>query len=183
MRLPTVKFLKLHGSLNRLWCPTCSRLFTGPKRNIGLRGTSPNKLTPRRRVYCPACRPSDGSRATAPLLREVLVTPTMIKRLDMVHLKMIWYNALVEISEARRVVFAGYSAPPADYEVRYLLAKAFATGDRNREVRVMTATGRGAAEIDQIRRNYQSLIGGTVEVTTDGIAGLVDAIAAGTSGL
>ena len=35
LKLPTVKFLELHGSLNWLWCPTCSRLFASPTRNIG----------------------------------------------------------------------------------------------------------------------------------------------------
>lgn len=187
LRLPTVKFLKLHGSLNWLWCPTCSRLFVSPIRNIGLRGTVPSRLKPARRVYCPECRPSDGTTATAPLLREVLVTPTMIKRLDMVHLKMIWYNALVEISEARRVVFVGYSAPQADYEVRYMLAKAFASGNRDRDVRVVTTAGATSAETEQkikdVRQNYQRLIGGTVRVSTEGIEGFVDKIVAGTSDL
>lgn len=111
----------------------------------------------------------------------------MIKRLDMVHLKMIWYNALVEISQARRVVFVGYSAPPADYEVRYMLAKAFASGDRDRKVRVVTTAGKTKAETEQkikdVRQNYQRLLGGTVHVSTEGIEGLVDKIVAGTSGL
>ena len=179
LKQPTVKFLKLHGSLNWLWCPTCSRLFVSPIWNIGLRGTAPSGLEPSRRLYCPECRPSDGTTVTEPLLREVLVTPTMIKRLDMVHLKMIWYNALVEISQARRVVFVGYSAPPADYEVRYMLAKAFASGNRGREVLVVTTP----TDADALRQNYQRLIGGTVHVSTDGVEGLVEKIVAGTSGL
>jgi hypothetical protein len=179
LRLPSVKLLKLHGSLNWLWCPTCSRLFVSPAENIGLRGTARGGLTPCRRIYCPECRPSDMTTDTAPLLREVLVTPTMIKRLDMVHLKMIWYNALVEISQARRVVFVGYSAPPADYEVRYMLAKAFASGNRGREVLVVTAP----TDADALRQNYQRLIGGTVHVSPDGVEELVDRIVKGTSGL
>ena len=103
----------------------------------------------------------------------------MIKRLEMVHLKTIWYNALVEISQARRVVFVGYSAPPADYEVRYMLAKAFASGDRDRKVIVATIpTG-----ADDLLKNYQRLVGGTVELYTKGVDGLVNEILAGTSGL
>jgi hypothetical protein len=102
----------------------------------------------------------------------------MIKRLDMVHLKMIWYNALVEISQAHRVVFVGYSAPPADYEVRYMLAKAFASGDRGRDVQVVTAP----EHAESVRQNYQRLLGGTVQVSTEGVEGLVNKIVAG-SGL
>jgi NAD-dependent SIR2 family protein deacetylase len=181
LKLPTIKLLKLHGSLNWLWCPTCSRLFVSPDENIGLRGTSRSKLRPPRRVFCPECRPSDqGLTKTAPLLREVVVTPTMIKRLDMVHLKMMWYNALVEISEARNLVFIGYSAPPADYEVRYMLAKACSTGDRGRVVRVVTAPG---ADMKPVERNYQSLLGGTITVTNEGVDSFVDAVISGTAGL
>ena len=180
LKQPTVKLLKLHGSLNWLWCPTCSRLLVSPKWNIGLRGTAPSGQVPRRRrFYCPECRPDDGTTETAPLLREVLVTPTMIKRLDMVHLKMIWYNALVEISQAHRVVFVGYSAPPADYEVRYMLAKAFAAGNRERTVHVVTTQKSARA----LRQNYQRLLGGAVRVSTYGVEGLVDRMLAGTSNL
>jgi hypothetical protein len=176
LKLPTIKLLKLHGSLNWLWCPTCSRLFVSPVRNIALHGTVPGGF--RRRVYCPECRPTDRSKNdTAPLLREVLVTPTMIKRLDMVHLKMIWYNALVEISEAGRVFFVGYSAPPADFEVRYMLAKAFASGNRRREVIVVTDAKN--TEANALGWNYQLLIGKGVAVRSYGVEGLVDEIVNG----
>ena len=145
--------------------------------------TAPSGLSPCRRVYCPECRPRDGTTDTVPLLREVLVTPTMIKRLDMVHLKMIWYNAIIEISEARRVVFVGYSAPAADYEVRYMLAKAFASGNRGREVRVVTTPGRCDAATEEKKKNYQRLIGGKVQLFTDGVETLVNKIVTGASGL
>jgi hypothetical protein len=60
-----------------------------------------------------------------------------------------------------------------------MLAKAFASGNRGREVLVVTTP----TDADALRQNYQRLIGGTVHVSTDGVEGLVEKIVAGTSGL
>ena len=37
--------------------------------------------------------------------------------------RIVWQNAAVEVSEARRLVFMGYSFPAADFELRQLLAR------------------------------------------------------------
>ncbi len=180
---PTVKLLKLHGSLNWLWCPTCSRLFVSSTHNIGLRGTVRSGLKPyRRRFYCPECRIIAGSDYRAPILREVLVTPTMLKRLDMVHLRMIWYNALVEIAEAKRVIFVGYTAPLADFELRYMLAKAFSVRQTRPKVYVIS---RGQEDPEQLKKlqelkeNYEGLLGDSVESRGYGVDGLVDRLVKG----
>jgi hypothetical protein len=60
-----------------------------------------------------------------------------------------------------------------------MLAKSFASGNRGREVLVVTTP----KDADALRQNYHQLIGGTVHVSTDGVEGLVEKIVAGTSGL
>jgi hypothetical protein len=52
----------------------------------------------------------------------------MSKNLNNTHLKMVWQNAMIDLREANRIVFLGYSFPLADFEFRYLLLKsAFGT--------------------------------------------------------
>ena len=49
--------------------------------------------------------------------------PTFLKDLSNFQIKLIWQNAAVELMEARRIVFIGYSLPHADFEFRQLLAR------------------------------------------------------------
>lgn len=49
--------------------------------------------------------------------------PTFLKDLSNFQIKLIWQNAGVEIMEARRLVFVGYSLPQADFEFRQLISR------------------------------------------------------------
>lgn len=107
-----VKLLKLHGSLNWLQCETCQRLYVA----YGEKFAIPNYLNANK------CRHCDKQNIDS-RLRSTLIMPTFLKDLSNFQLKLIWQNAGVEIMEARRVVFIGYSLPYADFEFRQLLAR------------------------------------------------------------
>jgi hypothetical protein len=49
--------------------------------------------------------------------------PTFLKDLSNFQIKLIWQNAGVELMEAQRLVFIGYSLPHADFEFRQLLSR------------------------------------------------------------
>ena len=49
--------------------------------------------------------------------------PTFLKDLNNVQIKLVWQNAGVELSEADRIIFMGYSFPAADFEMRQLLSR------------------------------------------------------------
>jgi hypothetical protein len=49
--------------------------------------------------------------------------PTFLKNLSNPQYKLIWQNAGIELSEAERIVFIGYSLPQADFEMRQLLSR------------------------------------------------------------
>jgi hypothetical protein len=49
--------------------------------------------------------------------------PTLLKDLNNFQLKLIWQNAGIELSEASKIFFMGYSFPMADFELRQLLAR------------------------------------------------------------
>jgi len=52
-----------------------------------------------------------------------MVMPTFLKDLSNFQIKLIWQNAAVELMEATKVVFIGYSLPYADFEFRQLLTR------------------------------------------------------------
>ena len=103
-----IKIMKLHGSLNWLICSNCGRLFFKLDYKIAIYDLL-------RRKSCPECHRD--------ALHSLIVTPTLIKDLNNTHLKMVWHNALLDLMEAEKVVFAGYSFPIADFELRYLLKR------------------------------------------------------------
>lgn len=107
-----VKLLKLHGSMNWLQCPNCQRLFIqfGSKQEI------------RERVGVTVCRHCEkfGHRNS---LKGSLVMPTFLKDLSNFQIKLVWQNASVELMEAKKLIFIGYSLPQADFEFRQLLSR------------------------------------------------------------
>ncbi|GAB3934921.1 SIR2 family protein [Mucilaginibacter myungsuensis] len=112
-----VKILKLHGSLNWLQCPKCQRLYVKYYKNF-------NGGYVFDRKYCRHCAKNfKMENHKSNLLLTNMVMPTFLKNLDNVQNKLIWQNAGVELSEATKVVFLGYSLPQADFEFKQLLSR------------------------------------------------------------
>lgn len=106
-----VKLLKLHGSMNWLQCTNCQRLFTAFDEKLVVSERAGDK--------CRHCH-KYGIEAE---LRSTLIMPTFLKDFSNFQLKLVWQNAAVEIMEAKRLVFIGYSLPHADFEFRQLLTR------------------------------------------------------------
>ncbi len=117
-----IKLIKLHGSLNWLVCSGCGRLFS--TKNMWDR--PPVAFMHDKK--CKFCQDIE--------LENLIITPTLVKDLTQTHLKMVWHNALMDLQEAERIVFVGYSFPLADFEFRYILLKAI-TGRRDVLIRVL----------------------------------------------
>jgi NAD-dependent SIR2 family protein deacetylase len=111
-----IKLLKLHGSINWLNCPYCGRIYVDYEEDIAL-----NELA--LDCSCPKCKESSMS-GKSPQMHSTLITPTFLKDLNDLHLKNIWHNALIDLIEADKIIFIGYSFPDADFEMRCLLKKA-----------------------------------------------------------
>ena len=107
-----VKLLKIHGSMNWLQCPNCQQLFVGFDDKLIV----PNFPAPKPCRHC-------QKQGNTSYLRGSLVMPTFLKDLTNFQIKLIWQNAGVEIMEARKLVFVGYSLPHADFEFRQLLSR------------------------------------------------------------
>lgn len=111
------KILKLHGSLNWMQCPRCQRLYVKfyEKWNGGYIFD---------KKYCRHCDSNFGVKGEeSNLLTTNLIMPTFLKNLNNIQNKLIWQNAGIELSEASKVVFLGYSLPQADFEFKQLLSR------------------------------------------------------------
>lgn len=111
-----VKLLKLHGSLNWLQCPRCMRLYSRFSSKDGI-------LDYENRESCRHCDKNFPEEENNHLLTSNLIMPTYIKDLSNPQYKVIWQNAGIEIAEAEKLVFIGYSLPNADFEMRQLLSR------------------------------------------------------------
>jgi NAD-dependent SIR2 family protein deacetylase len=111
-----IKLLKLHGSINWLYCPYCERIYVDYKEDIALNELSVD-------CSCFECE-KIALNVKPPQMHSILITPTFLKDLNNLHIKNIWHNALIELIEADKIVFIGYSFPDADFEMRCLLKKA-----------------------------------------------------------
>lgn len=110
-----IKLLKLHGSLNWLQCPRCLRVYVDFYNKIAI-GQYVNP------VNCRHCDKHFGKHSSHKLVSN-LIMPTFLKNFSNPQYKLIWQNAGIELSEAKKVVFIGYSLPQADFEMRQLLSR------------------------------------------------------------
>lgn len=102
-RVP-IKLFKLHGSLNWGYCEACFTTVMARIRTI------------REGQPCPTC---DGN------LRALIIPPSPVKAPPSPFLSALWKKAEWELTQAREVVFIGYSLSDADANIRYLLFRGF----------------------------------------------------------
>lgn len=147
-----LKIMKLHGSINWLYCPNCSRLYVHRYKNIGIGYAD----------VCPHCPANDEQKI---LLEEMILTPTMLKELQNHHLRLTWQHAFMELNRADKVVFIGYSLPLADFELRYFFKKAL---PKKTELYAVLHT---ADETNGTRERYENFFGMDVQFCFDGFEG------------
>lgn len=111
-----IKYLKLHGSMNWLHCPNCQRMYVKY-------GTKTMLVDSKQ--HCGHCSKNYkiSSQDNAIKLKGNLLLPTFLKDLSNIQIQLVWQNAGIELSEASKVVFIGYSLPQADFEIRQLLSR------------------------------------------------------------
>ncbi|MBF0463574.1 MAG: hypothetical protein HQK88_04350 [Nitrospirae bacterium] len=143
-----IKVLKLHGSLNWLYCSNCGRLYVDDG-NIGIE-----------KIECNYCKSYTEKLYEEPLI----ITPTMIKELHNLHIKNIWQNAFIEIQEATDIYFIGYSLPYADFEFKYILKKAI---DKKSKITVVLSKN---DETNGTNKRYQEFLGNSVKLYNGGFS-------------
>lgn len=113
--------LKLHGSTNWIYCPACRNL------HVAISDDQQYFIKAARELYqeaefqdrytsggapCPDCKAT---------LRPIMITPTQRKDYENPHIATVWERAAEALSEAQHIYMIGYSLPPEDVDVIYLL--------------------------------------------------------------
>jgi hypothetical protein len=151
--------LKLHGSLNWLFCRTCQRLELGATESTRfltifsqIAGNLKEAFTPDG-AQCSVC-----GRQLLPLL----VAPSHLKDYRNPHLSLVWYEAQRMLRQATKVVFIGYSLPDDDVEVVYLLKRSLAHIQSSSDITVVEYCSENQAIqlMDHpVGRRYHTLFG------------------------
>lgn len=159
-RVPYGKLLKLHGSLNWLFCPGCQALQIG----MSASGTAIADSSMMRALYeyrsldkhylcsefgCKACL---CVYCQTPL-RPVMITPSFAKDYRNPHIQKVWYEAERLLRRCEQAYFIGYSLPDDDIEVVHLLRRGL-EGLPASQITVVAGTDDPA-----MHRRYVSLFG------------------------
>lgn len=143
-----INLLKLHGSLNWLYCPHCRAIQTKEASDISVKN-----LLDFRDQECEKC----GSEKTS-----VIIPPTYFKNFIQYgnNIINVWSKAYRIINQADQIIFCGYSFPHADIHIKTLLKKA----EQNRRRHPLLVSvfngykGKSPLEIQKEKRRYQRFI-------------------------
>ena len=157
-----IKIIKIHGSINWLYCDSCRRLYWFPPEKNSeiaaqllsheewkkINSAHKNKL----QWYC--------SRCDEVCLGTRIATFSYRKALDFPMFQNSWVSAEHLLRNAKRWVFIGYSLPAADYEFKYLLKRAQISRKKSPEIVLVTGGPNPRATYD----NYQRFFGRVMDL-------------------
>ena len=172
--------LKLHGSLNWIYCRTCGRLEIGASESAKYLRVVARMLGPSlERFYSPDGAPCPICQAK---LRPLLIAPTHLKNYRNPHIAQVWYAAEQVLRGAERVVFVGYSLPDDDVEVVYLLKRSLSHLAPSRISVIEYSANDRAVSLSEhpVGRRYRTLFGDDINWHA---GGLDEWLTAGTPGL
>ncbi|HYC93639.1 MAG TPA: hypothetical protein VEO54_30825 [Thermoanaerobaculia bacterium] len=166
------ELLKLHGSLNWIYCPGCHQLDVGVSKS----GWQTEKVL--YEIYNKAPDSTDWYSAVHKMckvcgagIRPVMITPTTRKDYRNPHIAAVWYRAERLLQRANRVIIVGYSLPEDDVEVIYLLKRGLKNVDPKQiSVVEFDEMDRGLEE-HPVGQRYRSLFGPDIEWSTKGFDG------------
>jgi len=143
-----IKLLKLHGSYNWLQCPRCLRVYIDFYQKIVVDQFH-------LKVKCRHCNTNFGDYESH-ILTSNLIMPTFLKDFSNPQYKLIWQNAGIELAEATKIIFIGYSLPQADFEMRQLLSRMIR---EDAEIEVVTKGSENKESTKDLKERYNVFFG------------------------
>ena len=145
-----MKLLKIHGSLNWLYCRKCNEVDITIGEKLEADDLDLKEL---------CCVHKYCTNKYEPLL----ITPTMFKNYENRIIKETWDCAERELTEADNLVFIGYALKDEDYQIRCLLMKALLNKEKGYQRVVVIdkrADGKDRDELEKdIGNKYRDLYG------------------------
>ncbi len=172
--------LKLHGSLNWLYCPSCNRLDVGLSNSersfakvleelYSQQEAEGNTMEARLSCHGRPCRSCNAE------VQPVLISPTYFKDYRNPHISRIWYEADQMLRTAERVIIIGYSLPDDDLDVLYLLKRGLAhLGPEKIDIVDSDAPKHRNLNHHPTGQRYQTLFGPNINWHTNGFEAFIE---------
>lgn len=129
-----IKLLKLHGSLNWLYCPECGKLYA--YEHSDAKGHSVVIHGMANMINC-------STKHCCHKLSRVIIPPTLMKNYQSIpFIPKLWHEARRVLQEASEIIVIGYSFPTTDFRSNWMFRKAMVANKRLRKVTIVdTAEG------------------------------------------
>lgn len=157
------KIVKMHGSINWLYCDCCRRVFWFPASEV-LRIADQILTDAEWKRIRPGAKPGPRwqcNRCSGVDLGTRIATFSYRKALDFPMFQISWLRAEDALRRSGRWVFIGYSLPGADYEFKQLL-KRVEVSKRNRP-EILAISGGARDAVDKTLLNYKRFFGPNIK--------------------
>jgi len=157
---PTLRYYKLHGSLNWTKCDLCGYYYINPEGNIAFQ------------VYREEV--DDGNTCTCSdtlKLRSVLVAPSIVRDIRDSNLLQVWKGAMEAIRTADEIVFVGYSLPPEDLAIKSIIVRGLNARCNRKPPQITVVQWK-----DYAKRNYTNLFGKDITYLNKGLPQYLDSL-------
>lgn len=156
--------IKIHGSVNWLYCDNCRRLYWFPAED-GI-AVALQLVTHKEGKQLKLTRLKDCERWHCPVCTEVplttrIATFSFLKALDFPMFERSWLAAEHLLREAKKWIFIGYSLPAADYEFKHLLKRVQLS--RSAPPEFVVITGGSPEDTQYTYANYQRFFGRAIK--------------------
>ncbi len=156
----TIPLIKMHGSVNWLYCDNCRRLFWFSAEDAI--AVALQLVTRKEGKKLKLTRLEDCERWCCPICTEVplttrIATFSFLKALDFPMFERSWLSAEHLLRHARKWIFIGYSLPAADYELKHLLKRVQLS--RTKPPEFVVITGGTPEDTEYTYGNYQRFFG------------------------
>jgi hypothetical protein len=156
----TIPVVKIHGSVNWLYCDNCRQLYWFPTRDglsVSMQLITRNEADRLKLHDVSSCAKWSCINCTDVPLTTRIATFSYLKALDFPMFERSWLSAERLLRQAKKWIFIGYSLPAADYEFKHLLKRVQLSMDPSPEFVVIT--GGPKSVTDSVYRNYQGFFG------------------------
>jgi hypothetical protein len=160
---PVANIIKMHGSVNWLYCDCCRRVFWFPAADV-LRIADQILTDKEWKEIRPGVKPKprrECNRCSGVALGTRIATFSYRKALEFPMFQISWLRAEEALRRSSRWVFVGYSLPGADYEFKQLL-KRVELSRRNRPT-ILAVSGGTPEATDKTLLNYKRFFGPSIK--------------------
>jgi hypothetical protein len=156
-----VGIVKMHGSVNWLYCDNCRSMYWFPPEQALQVATQLVSKQEAKRLSLPG---GCWSTWTCPACADVRLTTriatfSLLKALDFPMFQKSWFSAEQLLRHSKKWVFIGYSLPTADFEFKYLLKRVQLS---RQPPEFVVITGGTPEQADVTYRNYQRFFGRSI---------------------